>query len=183
MCLSHPKAGARCLAHVCCVPLVTFTTLHLSPRPLLGLLGGPSGSKAQVAGRDSRTLLYFCNQRAAVGASGRAHTTCVLYGDHFDWFCSVFPYFVSLFKQFMSMANHTRSTRGKAVTKDATPIPPLAPSPPVSAATPLPSYAFCQSLYINEHICNLGKYRKARYRHGPTLLISLNILGTMWLLI
>lgn len=90
--LSHPRAGARYPAHVCFIPLVTFPTLHLSPRPLLGLLGGPSGSKAQVAVRDSRILSYFCNQRAPGGPSGRAHATCVLYGDRF---CSVFPYTVS----------------------------------------------------------------------------------------
>lgn len=55
------------------------------------------------------------------------------------------------------MTNYTNSTREKPVTKDAAPTPPL--PLPVSEPTPLPSYAFCQSLYTNEHICNLGKYR------------------------
>lgn len=40
--LSHPRVWAKCpCPHVCHTPIVTFTTLHLSPRPLLGLLEGP----------------------------------------------------------------------------------------------------------------------------------------------
>lgn len=44
--LSHPSAWAKCpCPHVHNTPIVTFTTLHLSPRPLLGLLEGPGDQR------------------------------------------------------------------------------------------------------------------------------------------
>lgn len=85
--LSHPRVWAKCpCPHVCHTPIVTFTTLHLSPRPLLGLLEGPGGSKAQLAGRDSRILLYFCNKELQRIPATWHHFTCILYDDHFVCF-------------------------------------------------------------------------------------------------
>lgn len=131
--LSHPQVWAWCPGPCAChASIVIFTTLHLPPRPLSGLLGGHYGSKTQLDGRDSRILLYFCDQRVAEGSSSMA--TCYL--------CPVwwpllfgFPYIVSLFKQHVPMANYTGSTREWAGTKSPDPSPFF----PVSEATPLSS--------------------------------------------
>lgn len=129
--LPRPGARARCPAPCVPDPCCNSHYIALSPRSLSVLLEGPSGSKAQLAGRDPRILIYFCNQRGAGGSGARHRVIGALYGDHFGLFCFVFPYIVSLLEPRVTMTceQHQRTSSDK----DAAPTWPLLP---VSAQAP-----------------------------------------------